>query len=89
MDGVLVDGDVSKCLVYDDTLCAESGCYDAFSLTAACETAEVCDANAASSAGLLIAVIVCLLAAVAVGVLVYCLCCKSSDDADNEYKQSQ
>ena len=78
--------DGNMCVHFDDTTCADSGCYSKVLGSPVCQTKEICDALAPSSAGLVIAIIVCLLAAVAVGILVYCLCCKSKDD--NDYKQS-
>ena len=92
VDGVWLDAtddDSAHCLLYGDAavLCADSGCYD--SVTASCASKELCDANAPSSAGLVIAIVVCLLAAVAVGILVYCLCCKSDGDADEDFKQQK
>lgn len=78
--------DGNMCVHFDDTTCADSGCYSKVLGSPVCQSKEVCDALAPSSAGLVIAIIVCLLAAVAVGILVYCLCCKSKDD--NDYKQS-
>ena len=40
-----------------------------------------------SSAGLVVAIVVSLLAAVAIGIIVYCLCCKGDGDADEDFKQ--
>ena len=92
VDGVWLDAtddDTAHCLTYEnmDILCPDTGCFD--TLTASCASEELCDANAPSSAGLVIAIVVCLLAAVAVGILVYCLCCKSDGDADEDFKQQK
>ena len=75
---------VGTCTIFDDTECPDSGCYTvAFGMNMkTCQTKEICDELRPSSAGLVIAIIVCLLAAVAVGILVYCLCCKSKGDDD-------
>ena len=61
-----------------EKLCPVTGCFDWISRQ--CGSQEVCDANASSSAGLVIAIVALLLAAVVVGIVVYCLCCKSKDD---------
>ena len=49
---------------------------------ATAEQAEICDSldESGSSLGLVIGIIVGLLAAIAIGILVYCFCCKEKDD---------
>ena len=74
------DDSPAYCLEQRDQekLCPVTGCFDW--ITRQCGSQEVCDANAPSSAGLVIAIVALLLAAVVVGIVVYCLCCKSKDD---------
>ena len=49
------------------------------------ETKVVCDEYRPSSMGVILA-IVGVLIAIAVGILIYCFCCKSKGDSDNNYQ---
>jgi hypothetical protein len=67
------------------SLDCEYGCSDWGETCVTEEWAHICEDNEfaatyGSSAGLIIGVLLGVLGAVAVGIVVYCLCCKKNDD---------
>ena len=72
--------DYNQCLTYNNILAdaCDTGCLDAFTLN--CGTQQACDDNAPSSIGLVIGILIAIIGCVAIGILIYCFCCKNKSD---------
>ena len=72
--------DYNKCLSYNNLLAdgCSTSCLNVF--TVDCGSQAECDEHAPSSLGLVIGILIAIIGCVAIGILVYCFCCKNKND---------